>query len=54
MCVGQREHGEEVRAVERDVDIAVHHGSVRFDIGNVEEVLVRSARKPDRQHLAQT
>ena len=54
MCVRQREHGEEVSAVERDVDVAVHRRSVRLDIGDVEEVLVRPARKTDRQHLAET
>ena len=54
MCVRQREHGEEVGAVERDVDVAVHHRSVRLDIGDVEEVLVGPAGETDRQGLAET
>ena len=54
MCVRQREHREEVSAVERDVDVTVHRGSVRLDIGNVEEVLVGPARKTDSQYLAET
>ena len=54
MGVRQREHGEEVSAVERDVDVAVHRRSVRLDIGDIEEVLVGPARKTDRQYLAET
>jgi hypothetical protein len=31
-----------------------HRRSVRLDIGDVEEMLVRPTRKTDRQHLAET
>ena len=39
----QRKDCEEIRAVERDVDVAIHHRSARLDIGDVEQVLVGSA-----------
>jgi hypothetical protein len=52
MRVFQREHREEVRAVERDMDLAVHHWPSGLDIGDVEQVLVRPAGKADGQRFA--
>jgi hypothetical protein len=52
MCTIQRKHGEKVRSVERDVDIAVHHRATRIDIGDVEQMLVCPAWETNRQRLA--
>src|SRR5262245_47861268 len=52
MRVFQGEHREEVGAVERNVNLTIHHRSACFDVGHVEEVLVGSAREADRRGLA--
>src|SRR5262245_30412160 len=36
------------------MDVAVHHHTARFDIGDVEEMLVGAARETNRQDLAET
>src|SRR6266446_8549954 len=46
----QWENGEEIGGVQRDVEFAVHRWSARQDVGNVEEVVVRSTWKADFQH----
>ena len=44
----QREDGQKVGLVERDVQLAVHHRAARLDVGDVEQVRVRAAGKADR------
>ena len=46
--VFQREDGQEVRRVQPDVHLAVHHRSARLDVGDIEEMVVGAARKTDR------
>ena len=40
------------RRVQRRVQLAVHRRAARFDVGDVEEMVVRAAGKPDPQGLA--
>jgi hypothetical protein len=44
----EREDGKEIGAIEPDVKISIHHRSVGVDVGDVDEMLVRSARETDR------
>ncbi len=39
----QREQGDEIAFVDRDVQLAVHHRSARLDVSDVEEVFVGAA-----------
>ena len=48
----QREDGEEIGAVQRDVELAVHRLSARLHVGDVEEMRVHAAGKTDPHRLA--
>src|SRR5450432_1817501 len=48
----QREHGNEVEAIEVSVKLACVYYTRDFDIGNVEELCVRAARKTDAECFA--
>ncbi len=47
----QRKDGKKIARVQRDVQLAVHRRAARFDVGDVEQVIVRAARETDRQRL---
>ena len=48
----QREDGEKIGRVQADVQLAVHHRSARFHVGDIKEVGVHPARETDSQRLA--
>src|SRR5262245_20669395 len=47
----ERERGEEVALVHRDVKLAVDHWPTRVGIGHIEQVLISTAGKPDPEPL---
>jgi len=49
---GQREHGEEVRLVEVDVQLAVDRWAAALDVGHVEDLPVGTPRKAGAERLA--
>ena len=48
----QWEHREEIGSVQRDVQFAVQRRSACLDVGDVEQMFIRAARKADLQRLA--
>ena len=48
----QRKDGEKIGRVQGDVQLAVHRRPARFDVGDVEEMVVGAARETDLQRLA--
>src|SRR5580658_3913544 len=48
----EREHGDEIGAIEGDMDLAVDHVAGSFHIGHVKGVLIGAAGKTDAERLA--
>src|SRR5205085_4905329 len=48
----ERKHRGEIALVDRHVELTVDHRTARLDVGDVEQMLVRSAREGDAEVLA--
>ena len=47
----QWKDGKKIARVQRGVQLAVHRRAARVDVGDVEEMVVRAARKSDAERL---
>jgi hypothetical protein len=48
----QRKDGKKIARVERSVELAVHRGAARGDVRDVEQMLIRTAWKSNRERLS--